>query len=51
MKFDERQLANIGLGATLEKQKKYKDALQLYKNEGFGQKYEDLEKKLHARGE
>jgi hypothetical protein len=36
MKFEERKLANIGLGSTYEKQRKFKKALKLYRNEGFG---------------
>ena len=46
MKFEERKLAVIGLGATLEKMKDFTAAAALYKNEGFASKLQELEKKM-----
>jgi tetratricopeptide (TPR) repeat protein len=50
LKFDERKLANIGLGANLEKLNRNDEAMELYKNEGFATKIEELEKKLKKSG-
>lgn len=46
LKFEERKLACTGLGATYEKMKRYKDAYEVYRNEGFAQKMEDVQKKI-----
>jgi len=51
IKFDERWLAIIGLGSTLEKMKDNIGAAKLYKNEGFASKLEELEKRLQRSSE
>ena len=49
MKFDERNLALIGLASTLEKLKEYPAVAMLYKHEGFATKLEELMGRLEGR--
>ena len=51
MKFDDRNLALIGLANTLEKLKDYPTAAFLYKHEGFATKLDELLKRLEGTKE